>query len=194
MQSIPTSVVLEGLLKHAPAGEVTLAWLLDHLRTRSFGIVLLLLGIVGLLPVVSPAAGVLLFIPAFQMMRARPTPVFPRKIAQRALPTDKLTSMVMHVTPALRYLERFIRPRWATPFQTTKRVIGFVVLLLGLGLFAPFPLSNVPVGLAIILVAFAYLEEDGVLLAAALTASLVLFALGGAALWSSIAATISVAR
>jgi hypothetical protein len=194
MQSIPTSVVLEGLLRHAPAGEVTLAWLLDHLRARSFGIVLLLLGVIGLVPVVSPAAGVLLFIPAFQMIRARSTPVFPRKIARRALPTDTLAGMVMRVTPTLRYLERFVRPRWATPFQTTKRVIGFVIFLLGLGLFVPLPLSNIPVGLTIILVAFAYLEEDGVLLAGSLLVSLLLFFLGGAALWSSIAATLSLTK
>jgi len=191
MQSIPTSVVLEGLLKHAPRGEVTLSWLLNQLRTRSFGIILLLLGVVGLLPVVSPVAGILLFIPAFQMIRAHSTPVFPRKIAQRALPTAKLTSMVMRVTPVLRYLERFVRPRWPTPFKTTKRVIGIVVFLLGLGLFSPFPLSNVPVGFTIILVAFAYLEEDGILLAAALTVSLLLFAAGATALWGSIMATIS---
>ncbi len=182
------------MLKQAPADEVTLAWLLDNLRTRSFGIVLLLLGVVGLLPVVSPAAGLLLTIPAFQMIRARPTPVFPDKVAQRRLPTDRLAGMVLRVTPTLRYLERFVRPRWSTPFETTKRVIGFVVLLLGLGFFAPFPLSNVPVGLTIVLVAFAYLEEDGVLLAVALGAAFVLFALAAVALWSSIAATVSLAR
>jgi hypothetical protein len=194
MQPTPTSVVLEQLLKRAPANEVTLAWLLDNLRTRSFGIVLLLLGVIGMLPVVSPAAGLLLAIPAFQMMRARPTPVFPDKVAQRRLPTDRLAGMVLRVTPTLRYLERFVRPRWPTPFETTKRVIGFVVLLLGLGFFAPFPLSNVPVGLTIVLVAFAYLEEDGVLLAVALGAASVLFALAAVALWSSIAATVSLAR
>jgi hypothetical protein len=179
------------LLSRAPSGEVTLAWLLDHLRARSFGIVLLLLGIVGLLPVVSPVAGILLFFPAFQMIRARSAPVFPRRIAQRALPTTSLTHMVLRVTPTLRYLERFIKPRWATPFRTTKRVIGAVVFLLGVGLFAPFPLSNVPVASAIILVAFAYLEEDGILLAAALTVALLLFAVGATALWASIAGTIS---
>jgi hypothetical protein len=189
MQSTPTSDVLEGLVRRAPAGEVTLGWLIDNLRTRSFGIVLLLLGIVGLLPVVSPAAGALLAIPAFQMIRARPSPVFPRKVALRPLSTDGLTNMIKRVTPTLRYLERFVRPRWPTPFETTKRVIGLVVLLLGLGFFVPIPLSNVPLGLAVILVAFAYLEEDGVLLAAALALSFMLLAIGAVALWGSIAAT-----
>ena len=69
--------------------------------------------------------------------------------------------MLVRIIPALRYLERFIRPRWPTPFEITKRVVGVVVLLLGVCLLAPIPLSNLPVSLTIVLVAFAYLEEDG---------------------------------
>ena len=103
---VPISVVLARLIHNAPAGQVTLAWLMDHLHTRSFGIILLLLGVCGLLPVVSPIAGLLLFIPAFQMIRARPAPIFPRWVAERPIATDKLADMLMRIIPALRYLER----------------------------------------------------------------------------------------
>jgi hypothetical protein len=65
------------------------------------------------------------------------------------------------------------------------------MLMLGLSFFVPIPLSNIPLGLAIILVAFAHLEEDGVLLTAALAISFVLFAVVVFALWGSIAATLS---
>jgi hypothetical protein len=37
----------------------------------------------------------------------------------------------------LRYLERIIHPRWLTPFEATKRIVGGVVLLLGVCLLAP---------------------------------------------------------
>ena len=100
----------------------------------------------------------------------------------------------MRVTPTLRFLERFVRPRWPTPFEPTKRVVGIVVMMLGAGLFAPIPLSNVPVGLTIILIAFAYLEDDGILLAGALTIALAMLALGALVLWSSVAATLSLMR
>jgi hypothetical protein len=76
--------------------------------------------------------------------------------------------MIGRVVPVLRYLERVIHPRWLTPFEATKRVVGGVVLLLGVSLLAPIPLSNVPPALLIVLIAFAYLEEDGLLLCAAL--------------------------
>jgi hypothetical protein len=121
---VPTSDVLLRLIHEAPAGHVTLAWLMGHLRTRSFGIILLLLGVCGLLPVVSPVAGLLLSIPAFQMIRVHSVPVFPRRLAERPVATDKLAAMLLRIIPALRYLEYFIRPRWHTPFETTKRVIG----------------------------------------------------------------------
>jgi hypothetical protein len=60
--------------------------------------------------------------------------------------------------PVLRYLERFIRPRWQTPFEMTKRVVGGAIVLVGTLLFAPIPLSNVPPALVILLLSFAYLE------------------------------------
>ncbi len=185
---VPTSVLLERLARDAPAGHVTLAWLMGGLRTRSFGVVLLVLGVCALLPVVSPAAGLLLAIPSFQMVRVHPGPVFPWRVAERPIATDKLAVMLARVIPALRLLERFVRPRWPTPFGATQRVIGGAVLLLGLGLLAPFPLSNVPIGVTVVLVAFAHLEEDGVLLALALVLALGLFAVGAVALWSTVAA------
>jgi hypothetical protein len=188
---IPTSQILETLLEGAPVDRITLAWFLEHLRARSFGIILLLLGILGLVPVVSPMAGLLISIPAYQMIRARPSPIFPRAIAERPLPAHRLTGMVRRIAHVLRYLERFVQPRWPTPFETTKRVIGVVVLMLGIGLLAPFPLSNIPVGLAVILIAFAYLEEDGLMLAAGLIIALALFAIGAVVLWGSIAATVA---
>jgi hypothetical protein len=100
----------------------------------------------------------------------------------------------MRIIPALRYLERFIRPRWPTPFEATKRVIGGFVLLLGVCLLAPLPLSNIPISLTIVLVAFAYLEEDGILLAVALTITLGLLAAVAAALWSTVAELVWLTR
>jgi len=100
-----------------------------------------------------------------------------------------LAVVIRLTVPVLRFLERLIRPRWPTPFETTKRVVGLMVLLLGVGLLAPIPLSNVPPAMLIVLIAFAYLEEDGVLLCAALLAALLLFALLAAAGWQTLSAT-----
>ena len=186
---LPTSVVLRDLLREAPTERVTLGWLLGRLGGRSFGVVLLLLGLLGLLPGVSAFAGVLLTVPACQMILARPGPVFPRRVTARQFEARRLARVIRRAVPVLRFLERLIRPRWPTPFETTKRVVGGVVLLLGVSLLAPIPLSNLPPALLIVLIAFAYLEEDGALLCAALLAALLLFAVLAAAGWQTLSTT-----
>lgn len=79
-----------------------------------------------------------------------------------------------------------MRLRWTTPFEATKRGVGLVVLLLAATLLAPNPLGNIVRALVIVLLSFAYLEEDGIALAIALAAALASFALVGAAAWATL--------
>lgn len=185
----PTSVVLETLLRATPTDHVTLDWLIARLGERSFGIVLLLLAIVGLLPGLSAIAAILLMVVAGQMILAHHTPVFPRLVGARRVATRRLAKLVRRIVPVLRWLERFIRPRWITPLATTRRAVGVVVVLLGAGLLVPVPLSNIPPALAILLIAFAYLEEDGVLLCTALLLALVMIATSAVVMWEAISVT-----
>lgn len=185
----PTSMALEAMLDAIPnERQVTLNWLLERLGDRSFGVVLLLLAILGLLPGVSALAGLLLMVPAMQMILARGRPIFPRRVGDRHFEGRSLAKMVRRAVPVIRWLERFIRPRWYTPFEATKRVVGGIVLLLGACLLAPVPLSNVLPALVITLIAFAYLEEDGLLLCAALLAALSILATTGIVIWETASA------
>jgi hypothetical protein len=182
----PTSELLRDLLKGADAERVSVRWLLDSLEERSFGIVMLLLGLIAFLPGISGAVGVLVVIPAIQMMLARRAPQFPPFITRRQVSTQKLTRLIHRIEPALRRLERVIRPRWITPIEATKRAVGFVLLLLGAQLLVPIPLSNLIPAVAIVLLAFAYLEDDGVLLGIALIAAAASFAVAGVTVWATI--------
>ena len=184
----PISTVLGDMLAAAGTDHVTLDWLLGRMGGRSFGLVLLLLSIFGLLPGVSAFAAVLLMIPAVQMLLARSGPVFPRRLRSRRFEARRLEALLRYVVPALRWLERFVRPRWTTPVEATKRVVGGAILLLSAGLLAPVPLSNVPPALAIMLIAFAYLEEDGALLCGALAIALVIVAAVLLAAWETMSA------
>jgi len=151
-----------------------LYWLMGHLRKRSFGMIMLLLALVAMVPGISIVAGLLLMIPAFQMLAGRPAPIFPRRIANRPLPTRHLAALVQRAVPVLRYLERIVHPRWPTPFEATKRLVGIVVMILSTAVvFAPVPLSNVVPALLIALISLAYLEEDGLLLSIALLGALI---------------------
>ena len=44
---------------------------------------MLLLGLVAIAPGISIGAGMLMMIPAFQLMAGKPAPVFPRRVADR---------------------------------------------------------------------------------------------------------------
>jgi hypothetical protein len=183
---VPTSLVLQELLDEAPADHFTLNWLIGSLPEHSFGIVMLLLAVLAMVPIGSIVPGLLLAILAAQMTVGRQVPAFPRRIAAHPLPTRHLVRMGRQPILVLKSLERVIRPRWPTPFGATKRVIGIVVLLLtSLILLAPVPLTNVPPAADIALISLAYIEKDGVLLAVALLGALILLAAASAAVWGA---------
>ena len=181
---IPTSQLFRGVLENATTENVTVAWLLRSLGQRSFGMIMLLLGLVAMVPGVSVVAGLLLTVLGFQMMMARDAPILPRFIADRSLPAQKLSRLVDRSIPVMRTLERIVRPRWHTPFVATKRVVGLIVLLLAATLFVPIPLSNIIPGALVMLAAFAYVEEDGILLCIALGISLGSLAITAVEVWA----------
>ncbi|HEY9346896.1 MAG TPA: exopolysaccharide biosynthesis protein [Inquilinus sp.] len=182
---IPTSALLNGLLRDAGGERVTLGWLVDRLGDRSFGLVMLLLALLGVMPGASAVVAPLLAILAVQMMLGHAGPAFPRRVAERSVRIEGLARTLGRAVPVLRTIEGFIHPRWPTPFGATKRGVGLVVLLLGMLLLAPIPLSNIPPALAIALLAIAYLEEDGILLCVALAASVLLLAIAAGAVWQA---------
>ena len=165
---IPTSQLLRAMLADAEPRRLNLTWLLDRLRQRSFGAILLLLGFVAMLPGVNIVAGIALLAFGSQMMRGRSVPVLPAFIADHPLPSGRAMRLMGRALPAITTLERIVRPRWPMPFLLTQRLVGFVVLLMAATLFLPVPLSNVIPGALTMMVALAYLEEDGVLLSIAL--------------------------
>lgn len=182
---IPTSVVLQRLHDEAPTDHFTIGWLMGSLRKRSFGIIMLLLAVVAIAPGVSIVAGLLLMIPAFQMIMGQPAPVFPRRIAVHPLPTRHLAALVQRAVPVLRFFEKMIHPRWPTPLEATKRLVGAVVVILNTTLlFTPLPLSNILPALVIALISLAYLEEDGLLLSVALLVAVIVLALQLVAVWN----------
>jgi hypothetical protein len=179
----PTSELLRGLLTGETRKKVTLEWLISGLGRRSFGLVLFLLGVIGLLPGVSLLVALLLAVLAVQMMRGRARPIFPRRLASLEVQISSLSATLDRVVPVLAFLEQFVHPRWPTPFETTKRVVGGVILLTG-GLFLPpVPLTNLPPAFVVMLISIAYLEEDGVLLSIGLGCALLLLAGALVALW-----------
>ena len=64
----PSSRVLADLLRQAPPDHFTLGWLLSTLHQRSFGVVILFLGILATAPIGSSVPGIMLAAVAVQMI------------------------------------------------------------------------------------------------------------------------------
>src|ERR1700733_2120102 len=94
------SQVLEELLTSLPPDRFTLGWLSGHLHKRSFGIIVLVLALIAMVPGISYVAGLLLLAPAIEMIAGRVVPTFPRRIADRHLPSRHLAAMVRRMLPS----------------------------------------------------------------------------------------------
>lgn len=185
---VPTSAHLASLLDKAETTRVSIRWLIEQLGERSFGLVLLLMALIALVPGASTIVGVLIAWPAVQMLLGHHAPVLPGFLARRTIAVDKLARAIRMLTPRLRWVERAVRPRWPAGFRATRRATGVLMLLLGVTLISPFPFSHLIPAAIIMLLALAYLEEDGVALAIALAAALASLAITATALWGAIAA------
>jgi hypothetical protein len=180
-------MILQRLIDQAPSDHFTLEWLLARLSRHSFGIVLLVLALVALAPGIAIVAGVLLLIPGVEMILGRASPTFPGWLASFPLSTKRLIAVVQRAIPTLQRLERVIHPRWPTPHETTKRIVGlFVVILSPTLVFLPIPLSGVVPAAVIGLIALAYLEEDGLLLVVGLGAALIVLLMEVAMVWAMV--------
>jgi hypothetical protein len=186
---VPVSAILLALLDKATDKEVTIEWLIDALRDRSFGLVLLLMALVALIPGGSTVIGVLLAFPALQMIAGRERPTLPHFVAARSVSVARLAAAVRRASAVLQSMERLIRPRWHIPPPATKRFVGIVVLALAPTLIWPFPFSHVIPALVVAMIALAFLENDGVFLSISAAAAIVSLAITAATVWASIATT-----
>ena len=180
-----TSELLEQLVEKAPDTPIDLEWLLGHLEKRSFGLIVLLLGLLVIIPGVATIAILAIFFPAVEMILGRSTPTFPRFLSKRPFDFQRFKRFTEKIKPVLRVIEKVSRPRLTLPHAVAGRLVGATIFLLAISALWPLPLASVVPGIVMVVIAIAYLQEDGLLLligAAAAVMSLVAF---GWTVWSS---------
>lgn len=182
----PTSVHLLRMLDRAEGARVSVGWLINELGERSFGLTLLVMAIVALLPGASTIVGLLIAWPAIQLMLGHDAARLPWMMARREVAVARLERVIAAVAPRLAWVERLIRPRWPIVFEAARPLVGLAMLLVGLTLVSPVPMSQVVPALVIMLLAVAYLEEDGLALLLALFAALCSLAMTGVMVWGAV--------
>lgn len=166
---LPLSRILEEALSGASSGPVTVGQLAERMEERGFGLLIILLSLVTLIPVLPPGSaagvGLLYVVGALQMAAGRRRPWLPRRLSEYRLSPRAAERLRTGGVSVLQRVERFSRPRW-TPLsdEALLRASSVVVLLMGVVLFLPLPFLNTLPGLSMLAVGIGLMNRDGVFL------------------------------
>lgn len=168
IHDLRTTELLAAALDRHDGDRIALGDLMEPLRRRAFGFLLLLLAVPNFIPVplgIGGVMGVLVIALGLQMLAGLEHPWLPRWLARRTLSRTALRRFLARIAPVTRRLERICRPRLE---RLTMRPLtiasGLVMILLGLLLALPIPFTNYLFGAMLLAFAFALIERDGALL------------------------------
>jgi hypothetical protein len=175
-----TSELLKELLDTLPGGSVELGFLVQKLRTRSYGGLFIVLAALGLIPGISFFAGLAMIVPGLQLAIGFKAPVLPRLLRLRSLPTSTVQKIGYRILPRIKWLEQYVKPRWIR-FTTppVPNFIGLVFVALAFILMLPLPFSNLPPAIALLTLSLGMMERDGLLLFVGLTVAVIALLIGG---------------
>ena len=174
-----TSQVLHRLSIGRPEDKVTFGDMLDALGERSFGLLLIILALPNCIPFpgvpgVSFITGMAILYVSIQLILARDEPSLPEWVGRKSFTRGQLTRFIVKTASLLRWLEKPIRPRLtAMVAGPGERIIGLVALIHAVTLALPIPMGNLSQGIALILLALALIELDGLMAVAGYLASIV---------------------
>jgi hypothetical protein len=164
-EDIPLSAILEdlGRLDH----DISLSELIDRFGASAFGAITLVFAVACALPL-PPGSSTVLGAPLVlltpQIALGRTSPWLPAWLRRRKVQARDLDQISAKLTPWLRRVERFSKPRMHLLFTPAGlQVMGVVCALLSLVLILPIPLGNLLPAAAVAVFSLAFILRDGVL-------------------------------
>lgn len=164
------STLLFELSARCTREKVSLEELIGLMSVRGHALLTLFLGMPFVLPMPVPGLSTVLggfvVVIGLAMMRGRP-PWAPKSWKRHALPGPLVAKICGAAGKVLRKIEHVVTPRGRAfvRHEWSQRIVGGMLALCGFLLALPLPPgTNLPPGLAILVLSLASLEEDGVLL------------------------------
>jgi hypothetical protein len=182
-QEAGTRALLDALAQGDPDETITLRDLLAGLNRRAFGMLLFVSVLPAFIPIPIGGAisGPLVMLIGVQLAIGMRRPWLPNFLASRGPHRHALARFDRMISPWLARLEHVIRPR--LPVVLDHRlagvVTGLLLLVLGLLLSLPIPLTNYLFGGLLLVFALSLLERDGVMLLVAWIAGAIAVAVFG---------------
>lgn len=157
--------------------------LLAGLDRRAFGMLLFIATLPAFIPIPIGGAvsGPLVMLIGAQLLIGMHRPWLPKFLAERGPHRHLLAGFDRRISPWLARLETIIRPRMPQLLghRAAAMLTGLLLMLLGLLLSLPIPLTNYLFGGLLLMYALALLERDGVLMLAAWIAGAIAIAVFG---------------
>jgi hypothetical protein len=162
------SAVLRGVIDGAEGESITIGEIVGAFGERAFGFVLILFSLPNCVPAPPGVAGIVgtpVLIFGLQMMLGHKRPWLPGFILRRSVSVATFRRLIDVAEPRLQKLEAFCKPRLVGLFGLFgDRVIGLFAFLVALSVLIPFPGTNFPPSIALVIASIAVMEEDGYLL------------------------------
>jgi hypothetical protein len=172
-----TSELLAAIASAEGEPRILFGDLVAAMRNRAFGVLFLLFGIPNCLPMppgIPVVCGIIVALISAQMVMGRDQLWLPRMLARMSFARSDLKRLVTRAEPWIRRLERVAKPRLNLFVDArSRRLIGAVVMILGIALLAPIPIvGNIPLGIPICILGLGLVERDGAIVMAGYLATL----------------------
>ncbi|MBL8545837.1 MAG: exopolysaccharide biosynthesis protein [Hyphomonadaceae bacterium] len=162
------SEVLQELSDSFTSDRISVGDLIDRLDSRAHGVLLLILALpmcIPNVPGISTIFGVLMIAPALGLLFGQRRLWLPRQVRAWTFPRAAFCRALGVAIGGLRRVEFLIKPRlsFLTRWPVTSAV-GFQTLLMALVLILPIFGANMPPGVAVVFMALALMQRDGLLM------------------------------
>jgi hypothetical protein len=169
----PTPITTRSLVDEIAVGdpdeELSLAELLDRFSERSFGLFLLIVLLPTFIPIpigMGGISGVLTSLIGLQFLARVEHPWLPKWVAGHKIHRYRIIGFRNRMGKWLGRLERVTKPRFEGMFLhwAAHAFTGLLLVVLGILLCLPIPLTNYPFGFILLGFSFALIERDGALM------------------------------
>lgn len=158
-----TSSAIARLGQETSGGDIALADVVEALKDRSFGAMLILFAMPNaVVPGVMFIVGGPIILIGFQLALGRKKPWLPDFMLKRRFRRATFKAITWHVGRFLAWIEQWLRPRasWLTS-RPVERLLGVCIAGLAVLLLTPLPLGGTLPAIAISLIAAGLAEKDG---------------------------------
>ncbi len=158
------SQILSALAGDDSRARISVADMLETMRARAFGALLMIFAFPNILPTPPGTAGILglplIFLSAQMMLGLDPW--LPGIIARRSMARSTFQGLVTRITPWLARAERLMRARLSVLAEpAAQRALGALCLIVSVALALPVPFANMAPSIALCIIGLGVLERDG---------------------------------